>query len=220
MNSPRTTRDTYHHGNLKAALIEATLVLIDEQGPDLVTVAAAAQRAGVSSGAPFRHFASKIELMTAVAEELQSELLGRMEQAYGDGSAAPWETLEDLGLAYLGWGLEQPKRFRTYSNRTFYAFEASPVLQEGDDRLTWLVESTYFRLLPQDDNRSIQARRLNIRSRALLTGLITLYCNGHFPRFGVPNEDARDSLRDSWRGYLAGLRLSWPPVVANRISVV
>jgi AcrR family transcriptional regulator len=219
MSSTRIPRNTYHHGNLKAALIEATLALIDEQGPDVVTVAAAAQRAGVSSGAPFRHFASKIELMTAVAEELQSELLGRMEQAHGDGSGDPWERLEDLGLAYLEWGLERPKRFRTYSNRTFYDFEASPALLEGDERLVWLVESTYLMMLPQGDVHAVQARRLNIRSRALLTGLITLYCNAHFPRFGVPNEDARETLRDSWRGYLAGLRLSgtWSrPLVAKQ----
>lgn len=205
MNVPRSTRETYHHGNLKAALIDATLALIDEQGPDTLTVAAAAQRAGVSSGAPFRHFASKTELMTAVAEVVQAELLGRMEQAHGDGSDAPWERLENLGLAYLEWGLERPKRFRTYSNRNFYDFESSAALQEGDERLVWLVESTYLQLLRQED-RAVQARRLNIRSRALLTGLITLYCNRHFPRFGVPDEEARDSLRDSWRSYLAVLR--------------
>jgi len=201
-----TTRDTYHHGNLRAALIEATLALIDEQGPDTVTVAAAAQRAGVSSGAPFRHFASKIELMTAVAEELQSELLGRMEQAYGDGSSDPWEALEDLGLAYLEWGLERPKQFRTYSNRTFYSFESSPVLQKGYDRLLWLVESTYSRLVPRGDDFGVQVRRRNIQWRALLTGMVTLYCNGHFPRFGVPGEEARETLQESWRSYLADLR--------------
>jgi AcrR family transcriptional regulator len=208
MSSTPPARDTYHHGNLRAALIEATLALIDEQGPDTVTVAAAAQRAGVSSGAPFRHFASKIELMTAVAEVVQSELLGHMERAYGDGSGSLWGRLEDLGLAYLEWGLKRPKRFRTYSNRTFYDFESSPILLEGDERLVWLVESTYLLLLPRTEDRAVQARRLNIRSRALLTGMITLYCNAHFPRFGVPNEDAHDTLRASWRSYLAAVRLS------------
>jgi hypothetical protein len=127
----------------------------------------------------------------------------------------PWYRLEDLGLAYLEWGLERPKRFRTYSNRTFYDFESSPVLIEGDERLVWLVESTYLLLLPRDIDRSVQARRLNIRSRALLTGLITLYCNAHFPRFGVADEEVHDTLRDSWRSYLTATRLSGKWAVLN-----
>ena len=59
---------TYHHGNLRQVLIDATLALIEEGGPEAVTVREAARRAGVSPGAPFRHFPTRTSLMTAVAE--------------------------------------------------------------------------------------------------------------------------------------------------------
>src|SRR5712692_6819991 len=64
-------RRGYHHGNLRKALVEATLRLIEEGGPASVTVRDAARRAGVSSGAPFRHFSNREALMAAVAEEAQ-----------------------------------------------------------------------------------------------------------------------------------------------------
>jgi len=208
METPPPPRDTYHHGNLRAALIQATLSLIEEKGPDLVTVAEAAKRAGVSSGAPFRHFTSKVDLMTAVAEVLQQELLGRMDRAYGQNLDHPWERLWWLGMAHMDWGLEQPTHFRTYSNRKLYDFESSPVLLEGDEKLSWLVESTFQSVLPQVSNRNERARRLNIHARALLTGLVTLHCNGHFPRLGVEGEQPIVTMQKSWLGFLHAVRFN------------
>lgn len=71
----RTTRAVaprpYHHGDLRRVLIDAALQLAGEGGPDAVSVREAARRAGVSPGAPFRHFPSRDALMQAVAEEAQ-----------------------------------------------------------------------------------------------------------------------------------------------------
>jgi len=213
---PRSSvRSTYHHGNLKTALIQATLGLIEEKGPDHVTVAEAAKRAGVSSGAPFRHFTSKLDLMTAVAEVLQAELLERLEKAHGEGLNDPWETLCQFGLTYMNWGLEQPSHFRTYSNRNLYAFESSPALLDGDQRLGGLVESTFLFVLPDTPERAERARRLNIHSRALLTGLVTLSCYGHFPRFGVNGEDPKITMKKSWLGFLRSVRLNLEGIPAE-----
>src|SRR5215207_10893901 len=59
----------YHHGDLRRVLIDAALQLVGEGGPDAVRVREAARRAGVSPGAPFRHFPSRAALMNAAAEE-------------------------------------------------------------------------------------------------------------------------------------------------------
>jgi len=58
----------YHHGDLRRVLIDAALKLVGEGGADAVSVREAARRAGVSPGAPFRHFPSREALMSAVAE--------------------------------------------------------------------------------------------------------------------------------------------------------
>ena len=64
----------YHHGNLVPTLIETTIQLIEEMGVEKVTVREVAKRAGVSPGAPFRHFKSKSALLTAVAEQAVERL--------------------------------------------------------------------------------------------------------------------------------------------------
>lgn len=66
-----TTRDPepsgYHHGDLRAALLEATIDLVRESGVEAVTIRAVAKRAGVSVSAPYHHFASKAELLAGAA---------------------------------------------------------------------------------------------------------------------------------------------------------
>ena len=62
-------RGTYHHGDLKRALTQAALALVAEKGPKGFTLTEAARRAGVSSAAPYRHFADKAQLLAAVATE-------------------------------------------------------------------------------------------------------------------------------------------------------
>lgn len=60
-------RATYHHGDLRAALVDAAVALLAEKGADQVSVAEVARRAGVSGGAPYRHFSDRRALMIAVS---------------------------------------------------------------------------------------------------------------------------------------------------------
>ena len=78
----------YHHGDLRRVLIDAALKLAEEGGPEAVSVREAARRAGVSPGAPFRHFDSRAALMTAVAEEAQRRFRAEIEAALAAGAGA------------------------------------------------------------------------------------------------------------------------------------
>src|SRR3954447_18592844 len=103
---------SYHHGDLRRVLVEAALRLAAEGGPDDVSVREAARRAGVSAGAPFRHFASRDALMTAVAEEAQrrfhAEIAAALAQVPGD---EPLQQFRQMGRAYLRWALRNPAHF-------------------------------------------------------------------------------------------------------------
>src|SRR5215813_10430287 len=68
-HSEAVSRTAYHHGDLRRALLDATLRLVEEHGPQGFTLRAAARAAGVSPGAPYHHFADKDALLAAVAEE-------------------------------------------------------------------------------------------------------------------------------------------------------
>src|ERR1700737_4201030 len=92
----------YPHGDLRRVLIEAALQLVADGGPDAVSVREAARRAGVSPGAPFRHFPSRDALMTAVAEEAQRRFRAEIDVALVTAPASdPLARFRCFGLAYL-----------------------------------------------------------------------------------------------------------------------
>src|SRR5260370_8670028 len=77
----------YHHGDLRRVLIGAALGLVEEGGVEAVSVREAARRAGVSPGAPFRHFPSRDALLTAVAVEAQRRFRGEIAAALSTAPA-------------------------------------------------------------------------------------------------------------------------------------
>ena len=111
----------YHHGDLRRVLIEAALQLAGEGGAEAVSVREAARRAGVSPGAPFRHFPSRDALMTAVAEEAQRRFRAEIDAALAEvPDSDPLARFRALGLAYLRWAMQQPRAFRDHLQRPLF----------------------------------------------------------------------------------------------------
>ena len=96
-------RRTYHHGNLREALIEAALRLIREKGPAGFTIAEAARAAGVSPAAPYRHFRDRDELMADVAKRGFEEFAASLKTAWDQGRPTPLAALHRVGAAYLAF---------------------------------------------------------------------------------------------------------------------
>src|SRR6185369_8683405 len=111
----------YHHGDLRRVLIDAALQLVGEGGAQAVSVREAARRAGVSPGAPFRHFPSRDALMQVVAEEAQRRFRAEIEAALAGAPAGdPLGRFRCLGLAYLRWAMRNPTHFEVISSRRFF----------------------------------------------------------------------------------------------------
>src|SRR5678815_5715575 len=91
----------YHHGNLRAALIKATLRAIAEDGPEGFTLRDVARRAGVSPAAPYRHFRDKDELLAAVAGECAERLGAAVDAAVAQASADALDQFRHVGIAYV-----------------------------------------------------------------------------------------------------------------------
>ncbi|MBL4813840.1 MAG: TetR/AcrR family transcriptional regulator [Rhodobacteraceae bacterium] len=101
----------YHHGNLKAALVEACLSLIEKKGPTGFTLSEAAREAGVTPAAVYRHFDGREELI-AEAARLGYEIFGDlMEYAYNKGQPSALSAFESTGRAYLAFARKYPGHY-------------------------------------------------------------------------------------------------------------
>ena len=112
---PLRAAKPYHHGDLRRVLIDAALQLVGEGGPDAVSVREAARRAGVSPGAPFRHFPSRDALMNAAAEEAQRRLHAEIEAALAEAPADdPLAEVSPHRPCLSALGDAQPDAFRDH----------------------------------------------------------------------------------------------------------
>src|ERR1700760_2510901 len=129
----RPAAKPYHHGDLRRVLIDAALRLAEEGGLEAVSGGGACRRAGVSPGAPFRHFPSRDALMTAVAEEAQRRFRIELEAALAQAPAGdPLARFRALGLGYLRWAMKNPEHFEVISNgRLFDHDRASGVSRDN-----------------------------------------------------------------------------------------
>ena len=94
-----TSKSAYHHGDLKAALLDAADALLDEGGPGAVSLREAARRAGVSAMAPYRHFADKEALLAALAARAFMAFGKAMREA-AEGSSDPLRMMGDVYVRF------------------------------------------------------------------------------------------------------------------------
>ena len=106
-----SVKSTYHHGDLRSALVEAGLDILAEGGdPGALSLREAARRAGVSAMAPYRHFADKDALLAAIATVGFERLASAQREA--DAAASPAAALKAQGVAYVAFACANPALFR------------------------------------------------------------------------------------------------------------
>ncbi len=158
--SPEKKR-SYHHGDLRTALIESALDIIAELGPRKLTIREVAFRAGVSHAAPYRHFKDKNELINAVVargfELLQETMAQELSSAANDALAA----FAASGRAYLAFGLNYPGYYGVMFSGDLLDPDGSQTLQHTshaafEQMKATLIDCQKLGILPKADP-SLQA---------------------------------------------------------------
>ncbi|MFV0475045.1 MAG: TetR/AcrR family transcriptional regulator [Pikeienuella sp.] len=197
-------RNSYHHGNLKSALIDAVLSLIKEKGPNGFSFAEAARRAGVSPAAPYRHFKDRDDLIVETARRGFELFAGRLEAAWDEGRPSPLSAFERVGRAYLGFAKAEPAYFAAM-------FEAGvspdhdPELRASADRSFRALERACAALamsMPEEKRPPILMMSYHLW--ALSHGVTTLFGRGDQARRSAPMP-ADDLLEAGAAIYLRGL---------------
>ncbi|MEV0743681.1 TetR/AcrR family transcriptional regulator [Streptomyces sp. NBC_00184] len=102
---------TYHHGDLRRAVLTAALDVIRTEGPAALSLRDLARRAGVSHAAPAHHFKDRTGLLTAIA----TEGYGLFADALAD---AP--DLRERGVRYVRFAAEHPAHFQVMFQPDLY----------------------------------------------------------------------------------------------------
>lgn len=118
-----TSEKPYHHGDLRAALLDAADTLLDQGGDGAVSLREVARMAGVSPTAAYRHFADKEALLAALAARHFAEF----------GAALGGRPLAEMGPAYLRFALARPGRFRLMFGPLLQRSRQHPALAQASD---------------------------------------------------------------------------------------
>jgi AcrR family transcriptional regulator len=201
---------SYHHGNLKEALIRAALELIAQKGPAGFTFAEAARWAGVSPAAPYRHFRDRDELLIDVARRGFDQFESVLARAWDAGRPDAFAALDRIGKAYLQFARSEP----AYYSAMFEAGippEASPELQDGTERAFAVLRTAIERLIatmPVRNRPPVLMMTLHIW--ALSHGIASLFGRGDAARRSLPMLP-EDLLEAAVLIYLKGLGFTVPP---------
>ena len=199
----------YHHGDLRASLLDAAARWLDEHGVETLTLRELARAAGVSHAAPYHHFAGRDELLAGVAEHA-FDCLG---DALAAAAAAPDATqaLLDVGESYVREALAHPARFRLMFGPMLARKAEHPGLQRASERA--------FTVLLQASTRHAPDRGLELALAgwSLSHGVANLAIDGAFGGLPIPVAQSRRLARQDAgalvRGMIAGmLQLSKQPL--------
>lgn len=181
---PRAERPTtYHHGDLRRALVDAAIPLLRSGGVEALTLRAVAREAGVSQTAPYRHFADRAALVAAVADDGFQRLRGRLiaaARAPARTTGKPQQTarggLQAIALAYVRFALEHPEEYRVM----FGSEVAAAPTEEGSARqeVFALLRGGISALQQQALVREGDASTMALTAWSLVHGLALLALDG------------------------------------------
>jgi AcrR family transcriptional regulator len=197
----RKARGAYHHGNLRRALLDAALELVEREGVAGLTLREAARRAGVSQAAPYRHFADKEALLAAVAEEGFTALAAEMRQRR-DAQQDPLLRFRELGLAYVSVAVAHPSHFRVMFGRQTAARARHPGLRRAADETFALLVDGIVACQHAGQVRHGDPRQLALAAWSIVHGLAALVVDGQLvDRSLLTNDELAEAVtRDLFLG--------------------
>lgn len=132
----------YHHGNLRAALIEAGLKLIEEKGVRALTLREIGTRVGVSRMAAYRHFADKADLLGAICDVGFAQFADALEEAWRGAAADFRSRMLAMALAYVRFAAEHRAHYEVMFGPAPDSGERVPPAGGHGERAFGILEQT------------------------------------------------------------------------------
>lgn len=169
--------DSYHHGDLREAVLERAAAAIELEGPYLFSLRSLAAELGVSHTAPRHHFGSREGVLNALATQGFAMLGDRLRAIRESGGS-----FLDAGVAYVEFALEHPAHFQVMF--------APTLLDEGDPALAAARAATFAELRRGVDSMSLgdetdAAAAAVVAGWSIVHGFATLALTGNLDSSGI-----------------------------------
>ncbi len=170
--------DNYHHGNLRQALIDAGVKIINEEGEDKLSLRKVAAACEVSHAAPYAHFKDKEELLAAIKRNVTERFMGELEKDMEKAESAE-QAILFMGKTYVSFFSKNPDHFKfLFANQKLVAHLRMDKEYPDDYPPFLLLKSTYKKYLEEKsikmDYKEQEAGLLKIW--ASVHGLASIAC--------------------------------------------
>ncbi|MBR5182216.1 MAG: TetR/AcrR family transcriptional regulator [Clostridiales bacterium] len=186
--------DSYHHGNLRQALIDAGIKIINESGEENLSLRKVALRCNVSHAAPYAHFKDKDELIEAIKTSVTDQFMEELSGAVEDAPNAEQAIIE-MGKHYVAFFLHKPDYFKfLFGSQKITAHLKIDAKSEEDYPPFVLLKNTYLKYLKENkikkSKKEQEVELLNLWATA--HGLASISCMSGV----VPSFDWEEMLKD------------------------
>ena len=188
-----TTKATYHHGNLRQALMDEALLCIKQQGADKLSLRALARQVGVSQAAPYRHFEDKVALLSALASDGFHRLACEMREAMGPIEQDPVGAFQRGGQAYVRFAQQNPETYRLMYSMRAEEFDDEE-MESCHNEAFQLLERTLDVGLASGAFKPLNKDAIVLASWSLVHGYAQLVIDGIIELEDIPAEQQFQAL--------------------------
>lgn len=189
-NAGNTTR-TYHHGNLRAALIDAGLAALEKGDLADFSLRAVAREVGVSANAAYRHFANKDDLLSALAAE-GFRRFAAQQAAAAQGTQDIPQMQSATAKAYVSFAQAHPALFRLMFSRFLNTSSSEDLKTASMTAFELLLNASAHQA--GVETYSEQAMLTAIANWSLVHGLSHLVLDGQLTPFGLSMDTIIDGI--------------------------
>lgn len=177
-------KNSYHHGDLKPALIQAGLDILEEDGLDGLSMRAIASRVGVSHTAPKNHFDGLHGLLAAIAAEGFKRHAAAMKSGV-EGAPRGRERLEAASRGYVRFARENPALFSLMFSPRFDEKAGDELMAAGQESysvLEEIAEGLEWQKRGPERSADIEELRTQLMLWIFVHGYASLVNEGRMPR--------------------------------------
>ena len=193
----------YHHGALRQALIEAAHRLISERGLEAFTIADACRLAGVSTAAPYRHFADRDALVAAVAARGFDRLAERTRAARDAHPVGSLDAIVAMGQAYVAFVTQEPALFQLMWGAPHGA-EPNPETQASGQQCFGVLLEAIDAFRADRGLQDMATLAIAMPLWTIVHGTASLVLGGRFQKM-APDTSVDDHVDRATRAFLKGL---------------